>query len=312
MSSGSQFPPRLIVPTVTVGWLDHALKQVPPDVLNDNSRWSAILPGLIFGRLLGKDWVERHVLAHLINAESQKAYGHIEADFSSDVARETKSMRLFDFAEMLLNLQMVEGFHERIEKLRTAGPDEVESSYAELQVAKLLYLNEAQFRFVIPRGKIGDDYDYEIVFSGGVEACADSKCKLESTDVNPRSVRKSLDQARAQLPPDKPGIIFIKVPQHWWSSDMEMTLALRDEAAKFLRGTGRIAAVKFYVSHLTIDKVLQTNLYRHAVDEVNNPNCRFVRKNWDMFKADMLPRAMPAKWIDLLKFGEEACQRLNQ
>jgi hypothetical protein len=137
-------------------------------------------------------------------------------DFSTDEARETKTLRIFDLAEILLNLQMVEGFDGCVARLRRADAQQVESTFAELQVGKLLYVHDVDFEFVVRTDEKGADYDYDIDFHGGWRACAEAKCKLESTEINPRSVRATLNEARKQLPKDRPGIIFVKIPQHWF------------------------------------------------------------------------------------------------
>src|SRR5262249_53264970 len=72
------------------------------------------------------------------------------------------------------------------------------------------------FKFVTPTGVKGKDYDVGIEYTDGREACADAKCRLEGTELRADTVKNSLNKARSNnLPPDKPGIIFVKVPQTW-------------------------------------------------------------------------------------------------
>jgi hypothetical protein len=76
-------------------------------------------------------------------------------------------------------------------------------------------------------------------------ACADTKCKFESTEVRAESIRDSLEHARSQLPKDRPGIIFVKMPGHWLDAPTSVISFVR-EAESFLRNTGRVVSVKFY------------------------------------------------------------------
>ena len=284
MSEGGNRP-KLIVPQLTVDDLRGYLARTRPELIADRGRRHFVLFMYILRKLVGSYWAEKNITGSAQGSEKLPGpRGYLELDFSADEIRETKTLRLYDLAEIIFNLQTVEGFDECMRRLRTASGGQVEATYAELQVAKLLYVHDMDFRFVVPSGKKGDDYDFEIKFSGGWVACADAKCKIETTTVDPNSVRSSLEQARQQLPPDRPGIIFVKVPQHWFQNRETMVQSLRDIATDFLRGTGRVVSIKFYVEIAHIDSATQMVLHRHAVDELNNPNARFERKYWDIFK----------------------------
>jgi hypothetical protein len=161
----------------------------------------------------------------------------------------------------------------------------------------------ASFRFVTPSSKKGEDYDFELFYPDGLTVPADAKCKFESTAINPESVRNSLKKARTQLPADRPGIIFVKVPQHW-VSDVTTAVALASVARDFLRSTHRIVSVKFYVSHLdVIDNMLR---HRHAYREITNRGSKYnAGRKWDLFKDYPVPASwngMPPKWQRLFFF----------
>ena len=72
----------------------------------------------------------------------------------------------------------------------------------------------------------------------------------------------------------------------------------------FLRGTGRIVSVKYYVSHVSF--IDQQTLHRHVFDEITIENNRFPpRRNWDFFRGYSVPKewnGMPPKWIRLMHF----------
>jgi hypothetical protein len=160
-----------------------------------------------------------------------------------------------------------------------------------------------QFRIMVPSGERRSSYDFEIFLPSHPVVCADAKCKIEANNIDPASVRNTLDSARDQFPKDKPSVIFVKVPQHWFARP-GMTADLRKVARDFLRGTGGIVSVKYYVSHVTF--VNQQTVHRHAFDEIDNPNNRFPpNRNWDFFRGYHVPdewNGMPPKWIRLMHF----------
>ena len=204
---------------------------------------------------------------------------------------------------MLLNLQLVEGFSECVERLRTGDNEQIEATYAELQFAKLLYLHDIQFRIMSPQGARASGDDFELCLPSHPVVCADAKCKIEGRDINAHSVANTLNQARNQFPADKPSIIFVKVPQHWFVQ-VGMAAELKRIALQFLRGLGRVVSVKSYIFHVSF--LNQQTLHRHAFDEITNPNNRFPpKRNWDLFKGFVVPpewNGNHPKWIQLMHF----------
>jgi hypothetical protein len=294
--------PTLIVPKVTTDHLRSFLARMPLEVYSDYGRRHFKLFTHVLHRFLGQEWVEKHILAQALGINKGPT-AFLEVDFSTDERRELGSLRLFDLAEMLMNLQLVEGFSECIDRLRTGKRDQIEATYAELQFAKLFYVHDMQFRIMVPSGERRSSYDFEIFLPSHPVVCADAKCKIEANNIDPASVRNTLDSARDQFPKDKPGVIFVKVPQHWFARP-GMTADLRKVARDFLRGTGRIVSVKYYVSHVTF--INQQTVHRHAFDEIDNPNNRFPpNRNWDFFRGYHVPdewNGMPPKWIRLMHF----------
>ena len=124
---------------------------------------------------------------------------------------------------------------------------DIEGTYAELDLGRMLYLSLTNFRFVSRSGKKGDDYDIEIALKDGIVVCADAKCKIETTDYSENTVRNSLQHARQQFPKDRPSVVFVKVPPRWLADQSEMKSHLTVIANEFLRGTGRVVSVKYYI-----------------------------------------------------------------
>ena len=114
---------------------------------------------------------------------------------------------MLDFAEMLFNLQHIDGFDDRIEQMRTGN---AKAGAAEFEFGRPLYIHDVDFRYVIPTGQRGSDFDYAITYGDGRVACADAKCRLEDSEIKPQAVRSALEKARSRnLPKDQPRIIFV-------------------------------------------------------------------------------------------------------
>jgi hypothetical protein len=81
-------------------------------------------------------------------------------------------------------------------------------------------------------------------------ACGDAKCKIESTIFSSITISNSLDKVLEQLPRDRPGIAFIKMPPKWLK-EVGFERITTEVANDFLRQTRRIVSVKYYVSTVT-------------------------------------------------------------
>lgn len=122
------------------------------------------------------------------------------------------------------------------------------------------------------------------MFEDETIVCADAKCKVEATEFSDQTVLNSLRHARGQFPENKPSIIFVKVPPRWLGENSNVKERLTKVAHNFLRGTGRIVSVKYYVSYIHWEdgRVLHTQAYQ----EINNQydiNRFDASRNWDMF-----------------------------
>lgn len=189
----------------------------------------------------GQEWMDRHFSPR-----------RRQPDFfrSAEPAADDKVVGVVGavhLAEMVFNLQDCDGVKKSVQMLEDG---DVEAAFAEFEVAKLLSVNGHEFRFIEPRGVKGNDYDLEINL-GGVAVCGETKCKLETTEKSPATIVKTLNRARNQLPPDKPGIVFVSIPPSWGGAhdDGERSRFLLSAAQEFFRqGTGRIVSVAFYTS----------------------------------------------------------------
>jgi hypothetical protein len=245
---------------------------------------------------LGEDWLNRYVIP--ITAKKN----FLRIDESSQKRRDETAYRVIDLAEVLFNLQHVHGFDECIARMRSGN---IEGTYAELDLGRMLYLHNAPFRYVVAQGTKGLDYDVEVIYPSGVIACADAKCKIEGTDFGAKKITNALEKARKQLPDDRPGIIFVKVPQQWMEvSGFEDTAV--GTARAFLGGTKRIVSVKFYVSPLVLLNGWMK--HQHAYKEISNPYTDFgIMENWTLFPKIDVPvewNGMPPHWQRILFFPD--------
>ncbi len=263
----------------------------PEAVRKDDSNRSYFLSVAIIKYFLGEDWLELHCAPNALT-------GIFRQDFSEEVAGEERAFKLVDLAELLFNLQHVDGFDGCIDRMKAGA---VEGTLAELDFGRMLLMNCVTFRFVQPRGEKGNDYDIEIVLADGTTICADAKCKLESTEFSEETVRASFEKARTQFPANRPSVIFLKVPNHWLRK-LNKGLELRSLAVRWLKGsTQRVVSIKFYTTDAIYLNGVMSQII--AFDEINNPHNRFdASRDWGLFDATPDQRGLPEIWKRILYF----------
>ena len=254
------------------------------------------LAAAILRHYFSEEWWNRWVMP-----ETAKS-NFLRIDESDQTRLDLTALRVIDLAEVLYNLQHVPGFDECIAKMRNG---DIEGTYAELDLGRMLYLNQVPFRYVVPQKVKGLDYDVEVEYPDGVTACAEAKCSIESTELGANTIKNKLDRARQQLPPDRPGIVFVKMPPRWMDASEFLKITI-DAAQDFLRGTRRVVSVKFYVSPNLIEAGYLKQ--QHAYKEISNPNSNFESgRNWNLFRQWNLPpecNGMPPHWQRVLFFPD--------
>ena len=289
-------PEEIIRRRMSFEQLQRGFDSLPADLLVNGQTASLALASAVLRAFMDADWVERHVVS------DGRKKGLLSIDDSDPYRREMSFFRVMDLAEVIYNLQPVPGFDECITRIREG---DIEGTYAELDFGRMLYLNKVPFRFVVPQGTIGLDYDIEIECPNGTIASADAKCKIEGTDFGENTIENTLKKARKQLPDSMPGIVFVKVPPRWIGDPNSVASMLR-VARSFLRKTRRVVSVKFYSSPIT----LSNNVLRHdhAYKEVSNPSTDFGDDvDWNIFKKHILPpemNGMPAHWRRIIFFPD--------
>jgi hypothetical protein len=276
-------------------WLKEVLKSAPREFREhsgDRQQWICFS---VLRHFFGRKWIQAHILG-------AGAKGFLANVFDNDAkTRVIRGFRITDLAEMLYNLQRIDGFYECIDRMRKG---QIESTYAELDVGKLLFMHRIPFRFVVPQNRKGFDYDFELTYPDGLVACADAKCKLEVSEINRNTVKNSLQDAREQLPSNRPGIAFVKIPPRW-IDDPTRAAELENVAVEYLRGTRRLASVKFYVSDLIYGDDISHHVMRFK--EISNSQNRFdATRNWDLFESRAISdghwNGMPDHWFRLAYF----------
>jgi hypothetical protein len=251
------------------------VRSFPLEIYANNTNRTFYLSLAIVRHFLGAKWADDYV-------QDNGQPGYLRLNWRDPVQAEVQSFRIVDFAEILFNLQRTVGFDDCIQKMIDG---DIEGTYAELDLGRMLYQSSIDFRFVKSSGQKGDDFDIEITMNDGATICADTKCKIETTEFSEKSVMNSLRHARSQFPKDRPSIVFVKVPPHWLVDRPNIKFILTNVANEFLRGTGRIVSVKYYVSFIHWENGAVTHI--QAFQEINNTNAlnRFdPSRNWDMFE----------------------------
>jgi hypothetical protein len=180
---------------------------------------------------LGTEWITQNIM----DPSGVMRLKFIEED-GFDSWR--SALRIIKMAEMMINFRQVQGFKARCERILTG---DLASTVAELDTAEMLYMSEIPFRFVEETGKIGFDYDMEAIIGGTATAC-EVKCKIDNTKMSSNTIENAIGKARKQLPTDKPGIVFLRVPEAW-DTDASFSDQLMKAVANAFRASKRLSAV---------------------------------------------------------------------
>jgi hypothetical protein len=153
--------------------LQDAFDSLPPQARENGAKESLALGSRVVRAFLGQEWFERHIIP------GARKKGFLTFDDADSRRLDLTCFRMIDLAEVLYNLQNISGFNACIAKMRNG---DIEGTYAELDFGRMLFLYRVPFRYVVPQGTKGEDYDVQIIYPDGVIACADAKCKIDSTE----------------------------------------------------------------------------------------------------------------------------------
>lgn len=158
----------------------------------------------VLGTILGGEWVDRHLLP-----SNRRRATFLAPEITDDCDGYKHQDRVVALAEILLNLQDVDGFDGRLPKWRT---ESAETVLGEAEGLRLLY--RAGILTRLPLEGTDGRFDAEVICGGTILAC-EVKTKLASTELSEATIEKSLATARRQLPAGLPGIVILKIPESW-------------------------------------------------------------------------------------------------
>jgi hypothetical protein len=208
--------------------------------------WKFMMPLYVLGHFFGDEWVRRHLFeSGFLKPPSA------ERDRSK---HQQVGMHGYQLAEALFNLQGIEGFNGIHYRLLRG---EIEPCIGELEAARFLKVRRESFRFVVPQGRRGEDYDLEVRREAGT-ICCEAKIKLEDEELTEKGVYESLRRARSRnLPSAKPGVIFLRVLGTTTNKELQAKAKVVNGAVQRLfRQATRVVGV-----------VLLTSMYRFSEED---------------------------------------------
>lgn len=183
--------------------------------------------------LVGKEWVRDNVFGKAPLDNFLRSVSDITED------KFKHADRVISLSEMLFHFQSIDGIEKRITEIKTSS---VEDTVGELEGAKLLYTSSIPFRFVLPVGRRGSDFDVQAFASDGSGINCEMKTKASETILSTVTVWNTLHGNRNQLPKGEAGIMFLKIPEDWVLQS-EISQIMAESLNRFFRGTDRVAAV---------------------------------------------------------------------
>jgi hypothetical protein len=190
---------------------------------------------------LGNEWVEKRIFDNDPPATRQHHKGRkfLKSD-SPGVDENVKHQdRIIKLAECLYNLQRIPGMPERLAKMED---DDLESLYSEFECARIMSHPSLKLRLRKTTGSKRDDFDADITSPSGRLICCEIKAKEDTSEVTRKKIENSIEAARKQLPKNKPGLVWIRIPELWASQIG--TKGIVDEAVRrALRKSNRLVAI---------------------------------------------------------------------
>lgn len=130
---------------------------------------------------LGQNWIDEHI--------TRSRAGFLCLDTTTPATEERQRMRRILLAEMLYNLQDVEGFSSCFGLL---SDGQIESTYAVLDIARIVLAlgtdKGIKIKFMPDNPTKRRAYDLALTFSDGVRVAAEAKRKLEETAPSIRTI----------------------------------------------------------------------------------------------------------------------------
>lgn len=195
--------------------------------------------------------------------------------------------RVRRLAERIFNLQNIENIEDIITKIKEGN---LTSRFAELEIGTTFYRRDIPFKFVKPQGKKG--FDFDIVINTNPPVNCEVKHKIESTQISAKTISKSLNKAKLQLPKEEPALIGLKIPEEWTQSK-ETVKILNETFNKFFENNKNIIAilVRWESRNLKHDGLF---FWMYKL-EINKNSNKITKTNAELLKKI---ESEPSKWID--------------
>ena len=182
--------------------------------------------------------------------------------------------RIVEFGELIYNLNNVQGFSDRIVKIRNDMRTGVEAGIAELIGGKLFRTAGVLFIYSPEQSEPGGrnpDIEY-VAGLGRLENC-EVKTVLHDAEFSSRTIQNALKSKWEQLPKGGAGSIILRVPSHWVNDEQKqrnVEMAIQE----FIRSrkTSRLSSIFILMSQVQVlnnDKMAEI----FAIKEFRNEHC---------------------------------------
>jgi hypothetical protein len=234
----------------------------------------------VLAYFLGDPWLHEHVLVGCRYPGLMSMRPVMQGDGMG--VDKDQTLRVVQLAEILFNLQGTPGLEHCLGRLFSG---QIEPIMAELDFGMFLRRQGVPFSYVAPSGVKSQDYDVDVPYEGGLTACGDIKCKIEGSDYTEATLLNSLRKVRQQLPADRPGIAFVRVPQDWVDAstgDLGVGATIAETLEKFFSTAKRMVLVVFY-TRLTFEVPHGTAIRQVALERENVSSRYAGERSWRLF-----------------------------
>ena len=192
---------------------------------------------------MNNDWTNQHVcdIHKEVPRSRREGRSVLFTDSQGDPTTHHKhKQKVLQLAECLYNFQDILGINHRVRMLQS---ENLETAMGELVCARLLGDRDFKLEFIVPSGVKGRDYEAEFSTSAGERICAEIKTKKATTALGQKTVLNTFETARKQFPKGSPGVVLLKIPEHWADKKrigMEIVGAVEKAFAKTKRIVGTV------------------------------------------------------------------------
>ncbi len=233
---------------------------------DDSKRFCAAV--MAIRQLISPEWVRTHIVGGKDASDWLRSGAMFLPESIAKMERGRFVIRVLRLADMLLNFQMIDGFDNLVERIKTA---DVEATVANFEAAEMLYRSDVPFVFVKEQLRTGSDYDL-LATIGETRVACEVKCRLEGTDLGENTFKNALKKSQSQLPADMAGIVFLKIPESWAPKPETLT-SFRSALNEAFASTGRVSAViVFFEEWIDLAQTGIHSFYRQMTE--HNPNAR--------------------------------------